>query len=438
MAQAIAPRPSSTPEVTDTPRPTDGSADVITVRTNDGTGGKILTIDARTGQTLRTVPDGAVTADGRSVYWTEPANGARQTVVHLMEIATGTEVRSLTVDGDLRPAGNSETFSPLAADGRLSRDGAHLALMSAPNKVNGEWVTRLAVVNTASGAVESATELRAQTTYGFIAFGPGARTFFVEQYGEGGTRTRVFDVATAKLADAAGDGLTTTGFRTAAVLSRDGRRLYRVDAGSPTTNCRSNDPPSCIRNGKPPYLVAIDLEARRAKALPLPASQTSDDFEKYMLWSLTITHDGTTLYAANPAVGAIDEIDAGTLTLRRSGAITVARAGHSFLDGVTRFFFPVADAKRYLVGGAVLSADGRTLYAAAHDGVAVVDIASLTSRAVWQPAHQFDTMRLSPDGRRLYAAAAGKLVTIDTTTGASLGEIKAPNVAAILRIDAGR
>lgn len=106
----------------------------------------------------------------------------------------------------------------------------------------------------------------------------------------------------------------------------------------------------------------------------------------------------------------------------------------------SRFFFPVADAKRYLSGGATLSPDGQTLYAAARDGLSVIDTASLTSRAVWQQAHQFETLRLSSDGRRLYAMdnMAGKLVMIDATTGASLGEVRLQYVPAILRIDSSR
>ena len=59
---------------------------------------------------------------------------------------------------------------------------------------------------------------------------------------------------------------------------------------------------------------------------------------------------------------------------------------------------------------------------------------------MWQQAHRFDTLRLSSDGRRLYAMdnMAGKLVMIDATTGASLGEVRLRYVPAILRIDSSR
>jgi DNA-binding beta-propeller fold protein YncE len=185
-------------------------------------------------------------------------------------------------------------------------------------------------------------------------------------------------------------------------------------------------------------VVALDLVDRGVARIPLPLAQLSSDFEKYMLWSLAITPDGATLYATNPALGVIDEIDARKLSLRRTGQITVARTSPDALAALWQMLLPGADAKRYLVGGAALSPDGATLYAAAHDGLAVIDTATLASRAVWQPwTHQFDTLRLTADGRRLYAMdnMAGRLMIIDTSSGASLGEVKLQYVPAILRID---
>ena len=443
-AQAVAPRPSATPvsipSATETPRPTNASNDVLYVRSNGGADATILAIDARTGQTLRTVNDGAVSADGGAVYWAESVNGGTKTTIHLADLASGKELRSFTVDGHLRPAGNPETLSPLADDGRLTSDGRHLALMNFPIKLDGEWLTKIAVVSTETGAIESSAEFRGQSTYNFVTFAPDGRSLFLEQYGDGVTRMRVFDAATGKLLDPSGQGLTTTGFRTAAVLSPDGHSMFRLDIGSQTTNCTLTDGPKCTPNGTPPYVVALDLTTRRATQLTLPAAQVSSDFEKYLLWSLAITPDGSTLYAVNPALGVIDEVDARQMSLRRTAPITVARSGDDVLATIARFFFPVVDAKRYLIGGAMLSPDGRTLYAAAHDGLAVIDTASLASRAVWQQAHQFDTLRLSSDGRRLYAMdnMKGKLVMIDTTTGATLGEVKLQYVPAILRIDSSR
>ena len=400
----------------------------------------ILAIDARTGQTLRTLSDGALASDLSSLYWSESAAGGTKTIVHLTDLPTGRDIRSFTVEGDLRQAADPRSFSALAGDARIAKDGEHAFLMNVPYKLNGEWLTRIAVLNTRSGSVESSVELRGPNTYGFTAFAPDAHSVFLEQYGEGKTLTRVLDLASGALLDPTGPGLATGGFRTAAVLSPDGRWMFRVDSGQQTTNCTSTDGPSCVPNGTPPYVVALDLAARRSTVIPLPAVQASSDFEKYMLWSTAITADGATLYAVNPALGVVDEIDTHALTLRRNSLITVTREREDLLGAIVRFLLPVAEAKRYLVGGAVLSPDGRTLYAAGFMGLVVIDTDLLTTHAYWQRMNrQFDTLRLSPDGRRLYAMdnMTGKLVMFETGTGAILGEIALPYVAAILRIDAG-
>lgn len=443
-AQAVAPRPSASPDSTLTPRatsrPANASNDVVWVRSNAGTSATIVAIDARTGKTLRSLNDGAVSAKSDTVYWSESVNGGTKTAVHLTDLATGADLRSFTIDGDLRPVAYPTIFDPLVGDRRISPDGHYLALMNTPYKIDGQWLTNLAIVNTQTGTIESSTELRGQSTYGFVTFAPDGRSVFLEQYGQGETRTHAFDVATEKLLDLSGQGITTTGFRTAAALTPDGRWMFRLDSGSATTNCTSTDGPSCIANGVPPYIVALDLVTRRATQLMLPAEQRSGDFEKYLLWSLAMTSDGSTLYAVNPALGVIDEVDPQRMSLRRTGSITVAQGHVDALATIAQFFFPAAEAKRYTVAGALLSADGRTMYAAAHDGLAVIDTATLSSRSLWQPSHQFDTMRLSSDGRRLYAMdnMSGKLVMIDTTTGGTLGDVDLQYAQAILRIDDGR
>jgi sugar lactone lactonase YvrE len=440
-AQAAAPRPTATLEssasATATQRPTNSANDIVYVRVSSSGKQALLAIDVRTGQTLHSLNDGAVSSDGRTVYWTEPALGGTKTTVHVADLVTGAELHTFTVDGDLRPAGDPQMFSPLAGDGRLSSDGRRLALMNTPFKINGDWLTKLAVMDTATGALVSAVELRDQNTYSFVTFAPDAKSLFLEQYGGGAARTRVFDMTAGKVVDATGDGLTITGFRTTGVLSPDKRWLFRLDTGRQTTNCTSTDGPSCVPNATSPYIAALDLAARSATQLTLPAAQGSSNFEKYMLWSLAITPDGSTLYAVNPAIGVIDEVDTQRMSLRRTAAITIARAAPDALAAIAQFFFPVAEAKRSLTSGAVLSPDGRTLYVAGFAGLGVIDTASLTSRAVWQPLRSFDTLRLSSDGRRLYAMdnMAGRLMVIDTGTGASLGDVALQWSTAILRID---
>jgi len=125
------------------------------------------------------------------------------------------------------------------------------------------------------------------------------------------------------------------------------------------------------------------------------------------------------------------------MSVRRTAQITVSRADDDALSALSRFLFPVANAKRYVTSGALLSPDERTIYAAGFKGVAAIDRGTLTSR-VWAGEREFDNLAISPDGARLYAAdnQASKIAILDTRDGSTLGTLATPSYAqAILRVD---
>ena len=439
--EVAAPRPSATPApastggTTATPRPTTASNDVVYLRSIGGADlASIVAVDARTGTTLRALRDGAVSLDRSTIYWTESVSGGTQTIVHTTDLLTGRDLRTATLDGDLRPA-PSGGFGPAATDGK------RLALKNVPYQLDGAWQTKLAFLDLASGHIDM-FDLSGTSTYDFIAFTRDGGAVVLNQYGEGTTKMRLLDLRSRALADPGGTGSvgsSQNGFRTPPILSADGRWMFLFDTGSLVTNCTSTDGPACVPNGVAPYVLALDLVSRRIATIGLPTEQRSSDFEKYLLWSVALTPDGSTLYVANPALGVIDEIDARALSLRRTGHITVSRADEGVLSAIGRVLFPVADAKRYLTSGALLSPDGRTLYAVAHDGLAVVDTTTLTSRGVWEPKHQFDVLGLSSDGARLYAIdnLNSRLVIFSARDGLNLGELRLGSYApAIVRIEA--
>jgi outer membrane protein assembly factor BamB len=441
-AQVAAPRPTETPVATTsptgTPRPTNATNDVVYLR-SVGSGGvtNILAIDARTGATLRTLPDGSPSFDHSTLIATEEANGATQTVLRRLEIASGRELGSFTLDG---------TYHAVWTDGGqtgLSRDGHHLVLSIYPYQQNGDWVTGFRVVEPASGAIQATLDLKGQSTYGFVAMSPDGRSVYLNQFGEGVTSLRVFDVPSSTLLPAAviAGVRNPGGFRPAPVFSRDGRWMFSLDAGSPG-NCTSWDGPKCTpKVDEQPYVFALDLAARRMQTVPLPMAQKSTDFEKYLLWSIAVAPDGATAYAINPALGLIDEVDATQMKLRRTSSITVSRVDQDPLPTLGSFFFPVANAKRYITGGALISPNGDRIYAAGNKGVAVVNTADLSSRAAWQADGEFDALALTTDGERLYAVsnANAKIVIIATRDGSKLGELKIPAFGqTIVRIDSAR
>jgi hypothetical protein len=429
-AQVAAPRPTDTPaasvDPTVSPRATNTSSDVLHIRSlTNSAASEIVVIDARTGDKMRASPDAVMSVDKSTLLWTERVNGAAQTKMHVSEAATGRELRSFTIEGNLIPATTE------SGRGVITADGKYLALTNSPYQLAEGWVTKIVLVDTSTGAVKMAAELRSASTYAFVAIAPGGGSIFLNQYGEGATSLRVFDVATASLLPAGALGnapnRSQNGFRSSGVTSKDGRWLFALDGGDLLAYGATDTP----------FILAVDLVAKRTQRIALPIEQKSWDFEKYLLWSLVVTADGNAAYAVNPALGVIDEIDLQRMSVRRTAQITVSRAGDGALAALGRLLFPVAHAKRYVTAGALFSPDERTIYAAGFKGVAAIDRESMTSR-VWAGEREFDNLAISPDGARLYATdnQASKIAILDTRDGSSLGTLATPSYAqAILRVD---
>ncbi len=288
-------------------------------------------------------------------------------------------------------------------------------------------MTGFAVINATTEVVAGRFERRGTSTYGFVGISPDGASLFLQEVGDGGARLRVWDLASsAFLPDAVigtrWDG-RQAGFSTPPISTADARTAIWLDAGSASSA---------------PAVRVLDLVTKRVTTIALPDDQRSGDFEKYLLWSLAVSPDGSTLYAANPALGFIDDVSLRAGTLNRSSKVDVTRVADGVLALAVQAFFPIAEAKRYIRGGATLSSDGRTLFAAGTKGIAVIDTATLASRATWATDSTFDSFALSPDGARLYGISdqLGKIRVLRVADGALLGEIRPaayPNE--ILRID---
>ncbi|MDQ6857688.1 MAG: hypothetical protein M3Z65_01695 [Chloroflexota bacterium] len=398
-------------------------AEVIYVRqSGNGQSALISVVDVRTGAVLRALPDGVITPDRTTLFVTDLMNGGRQTRVHAIDVSTGREARAFTIDG---------AFGRLAptdgGTGGLSADGRWLVLVGGQIRVDDRWITRFAVVDTTSGAVAGQVELKSTSTFSFLGVAPDGTSLFVNEQGDGGTRFRVWNFASSAFEpDLPGrewDGWQA-GFATTPVATRDAKSVAWLDTG----------------RGPPPVVRVLDLASRRVTSIALPDGQRSDDLEKFLLWSLALSRDGRMLYAVNPALGFIDEVDPRAGLLKRSNRLNVTRAeDDGLVPAIVRAAFPVAEAKRYLRGGALLAADGRTVYAAGAKGIAVIDVSTLGSRTVWAADSSFDSFTLSPDGGRLYAISdqVGKISVVRTTDGAIVGEIKpAAYPGEVVRVDA--
>lgn len=88
--------PSPSPAPTASARPLNSTNDILYVRTAGPYQMMIIrAIDARTGETLRELPSGMLTRDGKTLYSIDGTGGT--TLVRIMDLASGEEVRSLKV-----------------------------------------------------------------------------------------------------------------------------------------------------------------------------------------------------------------------------------------------------------------------------------------------------------------------------------------------------
>ena len=220
-------------------------------------------------------------------------------------------------------------------------------------------------------------------------------------------------------------------------------RLYNVGAGSlesqPVVDKREpNEPMNGIRGDSAadptgkyvytvyirdsgPFIHALPLDQPIAWCVDLPA-KAPNAIEQQFFWSLAISQDGRTVYAANPSLSTVTVMTPGEPpVIARTGQVALGRAG-TLSAGLTTD----AEAKGPRIGGAALSSDGRTLFAVGDTGVLAIDTASLKVRLKILAGESVDSLRLSVDGKWLYAAGAAKskLWQIDPGTGAIHGEVK--------------
>jgi len=187
-----------------------------------------------------------------------------------------------------------------------------------------------------------------------------------------------------------------------------------------------------MNNSHGPFIHALNLNDRFAICIDLPA-QGKDDAEKQMFWSLAVSPNGKTLYAANGALGLVSEIDIsqeGFPEVRRSATLPPAPAASAGpLDGLAALFAaPVAEAKPEHgggIGGAVLSPDGKTLFVLSERGLLAIGAADLKEVRRYLSDIALSSVAISADGKRLYATNVeqGRIVLLDMATGAALAEI---------------
>lgn len=422
--QATSSAITTAPVATSTSTNVPAANDRLFVRDGYGTTiNRLSVVDARSGIRLQDVSLGVPAPDWSILYTAQWDR--EQTTVRALNPLTGQTIRETSVSGryTLPEMGIASTFSGLSPNAKW------LALETKPGDEIDAGATdtsharsHLVVLDTAFAQPPKRVELDGNFAFDALS-GNGASLYLIETLPRDSTNTstsglgykvRLYDLTTGILqpgvvVDKTAIAQTMSGTRQSSVVSADGQWVYSL----------------YLNQAKGPFIHMLNLDGRYAVCVFLPTTG-KEDFEKQLLWSLTQTKDGRSLYAVNGALGIVAEVDPAQLSVRRSVTIPTTTASRPALVArVGAWLLPHANAKRILSGGATLTPDGRTLFIIAEQGLLAVNTADLTLRGRSLADWPLDSITSSPDGARLYAVSAekGKLLLLDAATGKMIKEI---------------
>ncbi|HUQ17597.1 MAG TPA: hypothetical protein VM070_07400 [Candidatus Saccharimonadales bacterium] len=378
----------------------DVPAELIALTTDSGT----LRIDARTGQTLVTLPPGAATPDWRR-YWTvgTAASGAAATTLRELDPATGAELRRLEIEGRW-----AMPSSYGAAPSGFSTDGSWLVLAAPQTKIGGATTSAFAVIDTVRASV--ARTVVAPGDHTFDAISADGRSLYVVEHLGAPAQYRV------RVAGGGGVALSTA-------------PIVDIKVAAPQMNGIYHS--SIMRGGTWNY----GLYFSPTKGAFIHALNTTQLYAQCILdvpdggpgvraaWSMISSPVGSHLYLVNGPAGMIADIGPESLRLERS-ALQLAGA--------------VKTTERRPDHGAAISPDGSRIYAIGDDGLVVITTSDLAVRARYLRGTPVRSLALSPDGQRLYVLAEdGSLTRLDAATGKPAGTVPtAARATALLAVAA--
>jgi hypothetical protein len=336
-----------------------------------GPGGPLTGYDVRSGRRLFSLPSGLATADGRSFFATANPTGA--TTLTRFDARTGRRIGRLRLYG-------SNWLAAVSANGRWA---------SLVDSRSTRRLTVIRVVDTRLRRVARTVRLGGSFEVE-AASNDGRRLFLVQHLAGGAYHIRVYDVRRGALRAGTlrpkNEDELMVGYPSSAIASPGGRWLL-------TLYVKPNERES--------FVHALDLSNAVAYCLDLPGRATENLLQQY---ALTLSRDGTRLFAANATLGALAVVD---LAARMPTVTSVRR------------FRPATRAgSRW--ANASLSPDGRTLYFGTVRALHAYDVVRGRVRGPYRvgPVGGF---AFTPDGRRLTVVRmAGRPIWLDAATGRAL------------------
>jgi hypothetical protein len=215
----------------------------------------------------------------------------------------------------------------------------------------------------------------------------GKRMFLIEHLAGRAYNVRQYDLSRERLVAnplrAAGVKIMA-GYAWSGVASPDGRWLMTLYLSTPSSLA---------------FVHSLDLRRARPACIALPSSGGIEALKRY---SLTLAPDGKTLFAANPALGAVARIDLVRSTVKR----------------VTRFERAPVGSGRHAATLSTISRNGRTLYFSAGRDLWAYDAAYGVVRGPYATAGKIVGVGYGADDRRVFAVREdGRMLAFRAATG---------------------
>jgi DNA-binding beta-propeller fold protein YncE len=359
------------------------------------------------------LPAGLTDLKHQRLYVAYPMSGG-STRISVIDTGSGATVRTFSIVGSYSTADRG------SADSMLSGDGRWLALRAQDTP---EGTTSIALVDTQTGKLVKNIHLAGDFTLDAVS--PKGTMLYLLEYYQAGTshyNVRAYDVNANQLLEGSivdknelGDKMQ--GKALTRQMSADGDIAYTLYINPVTNKAFIHILWLADTTGTSVPFPAI------ARCLDLPVGNSSSLLRYY---TLTLSQDGNTLYAANTALGTIATVDLSPgLGSYQLWEIPNAKIAHFNADSSTIGEGSSSAQAPELHNGAVLSRDQKLLYVVGLHGIWVINIATLKVQAEYLKDQTFTGLAESSDGQTLYGVDPTIGITLlDPGTGATRSVIR--------------
>ncbi len=360
-------------------------------------------------QPAYTLPAGLTSMDHRLLIATQTHAG--QTTVAVMDTRSGATLRSLTLAGNYSTAG--QEFNNAVT----SYDGHWLALHRLDTSAN---ATTIALIDTQAGKLLKTIHLNGHFDLDAIS-SDGNGLYLLQRLTGGAGRyyVQLYTVSENELYQSPIvdkselNDPNMTGTAVARQVASYGAETYTLYVDT-------------YHNIAFVHILPLDTGFPFARCITLPVGKSANLLHFY---TLTLSSDGQTLYAANGALGVVSEISLNTNGTSNIYSDQIVATAH-FNPNVTNV--TSADTSRMLRNGAALSPDQSTLYFAGLHSIWSVKTSDLRSgHATFHQAltqQSFTGIALSADGKTLYA--------VDPTSGITAFNVATQQTGQALQVPA--